>query len=137
MDDVIYFSAKENTFFFESMKEAYIQTGYWPDDLVLVSEDVYKQFALDKPSPGKVRTAGQDGAPVWADIPVNHIAEAEIQRTALMAEATAKIDYYAAAQEDNDITETELAAFSALKKYRAELRRLDISAAPDITWPVL
>ncbi|EEA8076826.1 tail fiber assembly protein, partial [Salmonella enterica subsp. enterica] len=39
------------------------------------------------------------------------------------------------AQDDNDITATELLELSALREYRTKLRRMDLTAAPDINWP--
>ncbi|XGI81203.1 tail fiber assembly protein [Enterobacter hormaechei] len=39
------------------------------------------------------------------------------------------------AEEDNDLTEDESEKLKAYRQYRTELRRLDISNAPNIQWP--
>lgn len=62
------------------------------------------------------------------------IAAAERDRR--MAEATTRINWLEAAQQDGDISADEEAELTALRAYRTTLRRLDLSVAPDINWPV-
>ncbi|EEG2306608.1 tail fiber assembly protein, partial [Salmonella enterica] len=47
-----------------------------------------------------------------------------------------KINQLMEAQDDSDITATELLELSALREYRTKLRRMDLTAAPNINWPV-
>ncbi|WJZ49566.1 tail fiber assembly protein (plasmid) [Citrobacter freundii] len=65
----------------------------------------------------------------------NHLADAEDERARRMAEATARIDWLEAAQKDGDISADEETELAALRAYRIELRRLDLTTAPDVKWP--
>lgn len=69
-------------------------------------------------------------------VPVDYVAEAEKKRDSLMAVTTARITALTEAQEDNDITPEEEQELTVLRTYRSALRRLDLSTAPDIEWPV-
>lgn len=53
-----------------------------------------------------------------------------------MASVTTQINQLMEAQDDSDITATELLELTALREYRTKLRRMDLTAAPDINWPV-
>lgn len=68
---------------------------------------------------------------------INHAERAETERSRLMREATSRIDWLTAAAEDGDINDEEKAELAGLRAYRTELRRLDITAAPGITFPTL
>lgn len=65
------------------------------------------------------------------------VAERDIR----MAEATKRINWLEAAQEDGDITAEEDSELTALRTYRSEIRRLDLSHIIDkesydaISWP--
>lgn len=58
------------------------------------------------------------------------------ERDRRMAEAATRINWLEAAQQDGDISADEEAELTALRVYRTTLRRLDLSVAPDINWPV-
>ena len=71
----------------------------------------------------------------------DYLANAEAERNSRMNEATARINWLEAAQEDGDITDEEDAELTALRTYRTALRRLDFSNVTDkesysaINWP--
>lgn len=65
----------------------------------------------------------------------DHLADAEAERARRMAEATARIDWLEDAQKDGDISADEEKELATLRAYRTELRRLDLTGAPDIDWP--
>lgn len=65
----------------------------------------------------------------------DHLASAEAERDRRMVELTSRIDWLEAAQKDEDISAEEETELAALRIYRTELRRLDLSSAPDINWP--
>ncbi|KZQ18686.1 tail fiber assembly protein [Enterobacter roggenkampii] len=67
MSEYIY-SAKNNAFYPVDMKEDYVAAGSWPDDGVDVSKEIFLEFAGISPA-GKERGVGEDGMPVWVDIP--------------------------------------------------------------------
>ncbi|MBW7618136.1 tail fiber assembly protein [Citrobacter portucalensis] len=66
----------------------------------------------------------------------DYLADAETERNSRMAVVTARITELTEAQDDGDITIAELEELSAMREYRTKLRRLDLTSAPDITWPV-
>lgn len=59
-------------------------------------------------------------------------AIAVAERDSRMTEATKRINWLEAAQEDGDITSEEETELTALRTYRSELRRLDLSHITDI-----
>ncbi|MFU9138308.1 tail fiber assembly protein [Erwinia tasmaniensis] len=61
--------------------------------------------------------------------------QATVTRDNLQAEATLKIAPLQDAVDIYDATEEERANLTAWKKYRVALNRLDLSTAPEITWP--
>jgi len=133
------YSPLTNGFYPRELREVYDDAGSWPDDGVAVSDVVYREYQTLPPPEGKVRVAGNDGLPAWADIPALSVAELKAEATAtlsaLMAKANAAIAPLQDAVDIDDATEAERASLTAWKKYRIALNRLDLSAAPDIAWP--
>ncbi|MFQ1017450.1 tail fiber assembly protein [Gilliamella sp. BG7] len=60
---------------------------------------------------------------------------ATAQKKQLLNEATTQIDYLQDAIDTEIATDEEKALYSAWKKYRALLNRIDVDTAPAITWP--
>lgn len=67
MSDYI-FSAKNNAFYPVDMMDDYVSAGSWPDDGVDVTKEIFLEFAGVPPA-GKERGVGENGLPVWVDIP--------------------------------------------------------------------
>ncbi|ECC3316139.1 tail fiber assembly protein [Salmonella enterica subsp. enterica] len=130
------YDAKTNGFYPVLLKESYELAGTWPKAGVEVTEEEYKAL-MDGQSTGKVVSADSEGKPVLTDIEIDYVALATAERDRRSAAVTAKINQLMEAQDDNDITATELLELSALREYRTKLRRMDLTAAPDINWPVL
>lgn len=65
----------------------------------------------------------------------DHLANAEAERNNRMADVTARIDWLEDAQKDGDISADEEKELATLRAYRTELRRLNLTGAPDIDWP--
>lgn len=63
------YSAKNNCFIEASRVEEYKSFGWELDDVKLVENSVYEEFIEDRASHGYVRVAGEDGLPVWGDVP--------------------------------------------------------------------
>lgn len=76
----------------------------------------------------------QDGA--ISLVPPDPFTLATERREQDMAAATLRINALTQAQEDGDITPEEETELATLREYRSSLRRLDLSVAPDIDWPV-
>jgi hypothetical protein len=133
------YSPLTNGFYPRELREVYDDAASWPDDGIAVSDVVYREYQTLPPPEGKVRVAGTDGLPAWADIPAPSVAELKAEATAmlsaLMAKANAAIAPLQDAVDIDDATEAERASLTAWKKYRIALNRLDLSAAPDIAWP--
>lgn len=66
---------------------------------------------------------------------VDYAAIAEKEKEDLMASATVIMAPLQDAVEEEMATDEETALLKQWKKYRVLLSRVDVSAAPDITWP--
>ena len=65
----------------------------------------------------------------------HEVNQASAKKNQLIAEATTKISYLQDAVDTYIATDAEIELFSALKKYRALVNRIDVQQAPNITWP--
>lgn len=74
---------------------------------------------------------------VIAPVQINYVALATAERDKRMVSVTEKINQLTEALDDSDITDAELVELTALREVRTRLRRLDLTTAPDINWPVL
>ncbi|ASG88392.1 tail fiber assembly protein [Salmonella enterica subsp. salamae] len=63
------FSAHKNAFYPITQQAIYEQAGTWPADVVDVDDSVYQEFAANISPVGKMRAVGDDGLPMWIDIP--------------------------------------------------------------------
>lgn len=138
MSDYFY-SATTNGFYHISMKSIYENSDNgWPEDAVPVSNELY-QALLEGQSKNKMIKANNKGVPVLIDRPSptqeQNISMAQSKRSQLLEQATGKIIPLQDAVDLNMATQVEETALLMWKKYRVMLNRLDISKAPDITWP--
>lgn len=62
---------------------------------------------------------------------------AAAQKKQLLSEATMQIDYLQDAIDTDIATDEEKALCAGWKKYRALLNRIDVDAAPEISWPLI
>ncbi|EAM1083496.1 phage tail protein [Salmonella enterica] len=128
------YDARTNGFYVISLKENYELAGTWPEKGVEITEEEHKAL-MDGQSTGKVVSSDSEGKPVLTDIEIDYVALATIERDKRMSVVTAMISQRVDAQDDGDITDDELTELSELREYRAKLRRLDLTSAPDINWP--
>lgn len=70
--DYVY-SAKNNAFFPVVMLDSYKDAGWDLSDAIPVDESVFIEFSAYVP--GKMRVAGEDGLPMWVDVPVDEPSE--------------------------------------------------------------
>ncbi|WP_336795701.1 tail fiber assembly protein [Erwinia aphidicola] len=133
-----FYSAKNNGFYPDVLRDEYEQAGSWPDDLVEISDETYNAL-FDGQSAGKVITAGDDGHPVLTNPapPTDEelIAQADSRVKSLMAYATSAIAPLQDAEDLGMQTDDEAAMLKAWKKYRVQLNRVDTSRAGAIDWP--
>lgn len=128
----------EGAFYPFELKDAYEASGTWPASGVEVNDDVFQSFLT--PPLGKKAGAGSDGMPVWVQddfVTQNLHASALDQRDLLMSSASTAIQPLQDAVDLDEATDDETALLKKWKQYRVALNRLDLSTAPDITWPVL
>ncbi|EHH3043175.1 tail fiber assembly protein [Salmonella enterica] len=131
----------QKLFHSDTLKIQYDKTGL----IISADKDVTKLFPLncsvvefadtdipDDFQPGNFTYSNGTIAPVQTD----YVALATADRDRRMAAVTIKINQLMEAQDDSDITATELLELSALREYRTKLRRMDLTAAPNINWPV-
>lgn len=116
--------------------DGFINTWAADPNFMTLSEGVsiYEISAKKLPSDIAEQTYSYQGGkfikfePVATDV-------AEQHKSALLAQAAIAIAPLQDAVDVDDVTEEELAALKAWKKYRVTLNRLDLSTAPDIVWP--
>ncbi|AJJ11833.1 caudovirales tail fiber assembly family protein [Yersinia rohdei] len=134
----VFYSAIDNSFYPDELREQYVTAGSWPDDAVEVSNKLFQEF-ITAPA-GKERKADTDGMPRWVDVQppseIELIAQAEYKKTELMSQANSEIAPLQDAVDLNMANADEVTALQTWKKYRVLLNRVDIDAAPEIDWPV-
>lgn len=61
--------------------------------------------------------------------------DAEGEKDNRLSEIRPRIQYLSDKNDDGDITESETEELLMLRRYRADIRKIDVSKAPDIAWP--
>ncbi|CAQ83407.1 MULTISPECIES: tail fiber assembly protein [Photorhabdus] len=134
------FSTLNKAFYPLSLQQDYIEAGSWPNDPILVTDDIFYKFS-GMPPIGKILSSGEDGLPCWEDIPPptkeELISIAEAQRAKLIFLANEKITPLSDAVELDIATNEEALLLKEWKKYRVMLNRIDASKAPEIDWPIV
>ncbi|MGM1342927.1 tail fiber assembly protein [Morganella morganii] len=132
------YSAKNDVFIPASFIAEYEEAGWDFSDAIDVDDDVYLEFV--NPPSGKVRVAGKDGLPAWEDIPPptkeQLVEQAEAKKQSLIAEVNMETEMLRAKLALGRIKDDEKALLNAWLDYLDELEAVDVSAAPDIIWPV-
>ncbi|MBJ9237125.1 tail fiber assembly protein [Citrobacter koseri] len=139
MSNYVY-SPSKNVFFLVSKQDEYKSAGSWPDDGVEVTDATFSEYT-GRPPEGQQRVAGEDGQPVWGDLPAptqeELIADADGEKQQLINEAN---DYMNSKQWPGKaamgrLTDSEKAQYNAWLDYLDALEAVDTSSAPDIEWP--
>ncbi|WP_171854462.1 tail fiber assembly protein [Enterobacter hormaechei] len=135
MKDRYFWSAKENGFYPESMKELYENSpDGWPEDVVEISEELYNSL-LEGQSRGKVIASGRDGKPLLSDPVIDHSAMAEAEKSRLGSKAEEMILPLQRAVKYGIASEEEMERLKEWEIFSVELSRVDTSLAPEIEWP--
>ncbi|EGP9775943.1 tail fiber assembly protein [Escherichia coli] len=134
------YSPSTNSFYPDDLLSVYEEAGTLPNDLIPVSEDVFREFTAT-PEPGKMRVAGSDGLPAWGDIPPpTHeelIAIAEQVRQQLLTQADAVMLDWRTELMLGEISDTNRAKLSAWLAYKNEVKPIDVTTDPEhVNWPV-
>ncbi|ELW9471140.1 tail fiber assembly protein [Enterobacter asburiae] len=139
MSNYVY-SPKNNAFYAVSLKDAYEMAGSWPDDSSDISDEMFIEFTASAPE-GKVRVAGDDGMPVWADIPPpTHeelVASANTEKQKRIDQANDNMNgkQWPGKAAMGRLKDSEKEQYNAWLDYLDELEAVDTSTAPDIKWP--
>lgn len=135
------FSPSENAFYPYSLEETYIAAGSWPGDGVEVDDAVFYDFTGEAPA-GKMRITGNDGFPIWGDIPPvskeEAIATAETTKLALIEQANEYMNskQWPGKAAIGRLKGDDLARYSEWLDYLDALEAVNASRAPDINWPI-
>lgn len=133
------YSATTNAFYPYAMEDEYRAAGVWPTDGVDIEEGTFASF--QNPPAGKVRVAGPDGHPAWADTPSptkeQLIASAHEQKASLINAANAYVNskQWPGKAALGRLKGNELAQYNLWLDYLDALEAIDTSTAPDIAWP--
>ncbi|WP_432467031.1 tail fiber assembly protein [Enterobacter roggenkampii] len=134
------YDTKTNAFYPVDLKDIYTESGQWPENGKEVDEDTFSEF--QNPQPGKIRVAGEDGLPAWADIPPptkeDLIAAAENERQSRIDAANDFMNrkQWPGKAAIGRLKGDELAQYNLWLDYLEALEAVDTSSAPDINWPV-
>ncbi|EFH2765098.1 tail fiber assembly protein [Citrobacter braakii] len=134
------YSPSTNSFYPDDLLSVYEEAGTLPNDLIPVSEDVFREFTAT-PEPGKMRVAGSDGLPAWGDIPPpTHeelIAIAEQVRQQLLTHADAVMLDWRTELMLGEISDANRAKLSAWLAYKNDVKAVDVATDPErVNWPV-
>jgi len=137
-----YYSVTTNGAYPESDIELYKASGNWPDDAVLMSAEVFSEFFREFPPAGKIRVAGPDGLPAWADIPKPSkeelVDQAERQKQRRIDDAMQSISVIQLKlQAGRKLTADETDKLNKTLDYIDAVEATDTSTAPDINWPAI
>lgn len=75
------YSKEVDAFYFLDEEVAYRESGFWQDDIIPVSDEIWREFVREAP-PGKKRGADTNGHPCWIDLPP--LSEDECRRQHLI-----------------------------------------------------
>ncbi|TLJ03968.1 tail fiber assembly protein [Escherichia sp. E4385] len=133
------YDSKTNAFYPLILKADYERSGTWPESGVEVGEDVFLEFV--RVNPGKVRVAGEDGMPVWADAPEptqeQLISSATREKKRRLDDANNYMNnkQWPGKAAIGRLKGEELAQYNLWLDYLDALDAVDPSSAPDIQWP--
>lgn len=134
-----FYSAKNNAFYDEGLKESYLAAESWPDDAVEVSNEVFMEF-ISMPPAGKIRVP-VDGLPAWTDIPPpthdEQISSAKVEKQRRIDAANMYMNgkQWPGKAALSRLKGDELASYNEWLDYLDALEALDVSTAPKIIWP--
>lgn len=134
----------DKKYFFEP-----ITAGFYidPDSLIIpegateISIEVYSEFAGIAWPEGKTLGADSSGMPAWVDAPPptheEEVEAAEQHRQQLLLKADEVTADWRVELMLGDISEEDKEKLSEWMNYKKQVKAVDTSTAPDITWPIL
>lgn len=137
-----FYEAPNNLFYCDMNKQAYVDAGTWPEDMMEVSAETFTEFAGTPPS-GKVRIAGEDGLPAWTDLPPptteEKIHAMEAMRAQLLAYADEVTADWRTELALDEISDEDKARLSAWMAYKRQVKAItaEAAAADGFEWPAM
>ncbi|HGM7400351.1 TPA: tail fiber assembly protein [Serratia marcescens] len=134
-----FYSARRNGFYTSLLKGEYdMSSGGWPDDSIPITDDEYRSL-LDGLANGMMLTAGEDGLPVLVppkpQTQAQLVESAEKEKDYRLKSARVEINEWQSELLLGTISDEDKASLQAWLNYIKELKAVDISTAPDISWP--
>lgn len=108
---------------------------YWTRDPITITGPYKAQYQNGSVDSDTGEFTGGTWVETGSAPAVDYAAIAEKEKEDLMASATVIMAPLQDAVEEEMATDEETALLKQWKKYRVLLSRVDVSAAPDITWP--
>ena len=102
-----------------------------------VSTDLYNELIAGQQEGGKLITSDENGLPVLKSPAIDYVARAENQRMQLLAHADNVTADWRVELMLGDISSTDKEKLSAWMDYKKEVKAVDTSTAPEISWPEL
>lgn len=131
------YSPSAGGFFPLADKEIFIMANLWPSDGIEITESEHDVLF---PVPNDKIIGLNNGKPAWMDLPpptnAQRIEQTELYRQALLKQAdeiTADWRTELLLDEISDVNREKLSVWMA---YKREVKAVDISTAPDISWPL-
>jgi hypothetical protein len=134
------YSASMNAFYPFAMRLDYETAGSWPDDALVVSDEVAFDFMAEPPEK-QIRVAGEDGLPQWKNKPKpTHeervfVAAYEKQERIKQANELINSRQWPGKAALSRLKDNELAQYVLWLDYLDRVSAIDVNAAPEISWP--
>lgn len=134
-----YYSAKENAFYPEELKQNYIDANTFPDDAVIVGDDIWLTFEVNTPPSGMVRIAGENGLPQWDKyLPLSEdelIKQAQYERTSRLNEVVKYTQNWQSQLMLGIISKNDKASLLKWMNYAQQLQAMEITTTTDLIRP--
>lgn len=136
----VFYSAKTNAFYPADLRDRYEHAGSWPDDVIGVPDDMFKEYSVAPPT-GKMRTADEDGLPSWVDLPLPSrdelVGEIEQRRASLLAYADSITADWRTELALGEISEDDKDKLSSWMAYKREVKsvKADDALTEGFSWP--
>lgn len=139
MSNYIY-SASTNAFYAVSLKKDYEVSNTWPINAVDINDTIAAEFMAIPPD-GKIRVAGDDGYPKWANKPEpTHDELVSAANNVKQQRINQANDYMNSKQWPGKaamgrLSDTEKAQYNEWLDYLDALDAVDTFRSPNINWP--
>lgn len=137
---IYFYSAKNNAFYPQELKEAYQRASTWPDDLVEITEEEYQPIILAQ-SFGKVIAADNNGFPVLKEPIINWQGKAKSDLKNRLLDVNNIVSDWKAELQLGTLSEENKAKLISWLEYANKLKALDVGDVTteddykNIDWP--